>query len=150
MKKMAERICLLTGNETNCNVSCYNCDCGGEVALDNFYVSIYDIQRVCDIVCGMDISLNSEETAEYIRNELEKMTVEKTDVQPVKRGRWIEKPPYKDETVEGLEFQIVCSECDEQNCSIEFDECYNAIGKTFYKTRFCPNCGADMRDGNDD
>lgn len=68
------------------------------------------------------------------------------DVQPAKRGRWIEKPPYKDETVKGLEFQIVCSECDEQNCSIEFDECYNPIGKTFYKTRFCPNCGAYMRE----
>lgn len=70
------------------------------------------------------------------------------DVQPVKHGRWIEKPPYKDETVEGLEFQIVCSECDEQNCSLEFDENYNAIGKTFYRTRYCPNCGARM-DGED-
>lgn len=67
-----------------------------------------------------------------------------TDVQPVKHGRWIEKPPYKDETVKGLEFQIVCSECDEQNCSLEFDENYNAIGKTFYRTRYCPNCGAKM------
>jgi len=65
-------------------------------------------------------------------------------VKPVKRGQWIEKPPYKDETVKGLEFQIVCSECDEQNCSIEFDEYHNPIGKTFYKTRFCPNCGAEM------
>lgn len=66
------------------------------------------------------------------------------DVQPVRHGRWIEKPPYKDETVKGLEFQIVCSECDEQNCSLEFDENYNAIGKTFYRTRYCPNCGARM------
>lgn len=71
------------------------------------------------------------------------------DVQPVKRGRWIEKPPYKDETVKGLEFQIVCSECDEQNCSLEFDENYNAIGKTFYRTRYCPNCGARIiKDGD--
>lgn len=67
-----------------------------------------------------------------------------TDVQSVKHGRWIEKPPYKDETVKGLEFQIVCSECDEQNCSLEFDENYSAIGKTFYRTRYCPNCGAKM------
>ena len=66
------------------------------------------------------------------------------DVQPIRHGRWIEKPPYKDETVKGLEFQIVCSECDEQNCSLEFDENYNAIGKTFYRTRYCPNCGARM------
>ena len=72
------------------------------------------------------------------------------DVQPVKHGKWIEKPPYKDEIVKNLEFQIVCSECDEQNCSIEFDECYNPIGKTFYKTRYCPNCGADMRGEDND
>ena len=67
-----------------------------------------------------------------------------TDVQPVRRGQWIEKPPYKDEIVKGLEYQIVCSECDEQNSSLEFDENHNAIGKTFYKTRYCPNCGARM------
>lgn len=70
------------------------------------------------------------------------------DVQPVNHGRWIEKPPYKDEIVKGLEYQIVCSECDEQNSSLEFDENLNAIGKTFYKTRYCPNCGARM-DGGD-
>ena len=83
-------------------------------------------------------------TIDRITDLIEAMPV--ADVQPVKRGRWVEKPPYKDEIVKGLEFQIVCSECDEQNCSIEFDECHNPIGKTFYKTSFCPNCGADMRD----
>lgn len=73
---MAERICLLTGNETNCNTSCYNCDCGGEVALNNFYVPIYNIQRVCEIVKGFECtSIEGEEIVDYIRNELEKMTV---------------------------------------------------------------------------
>lgn len=62
----------------------------------------------------------------------------------VRRGRWIEKPPYSDETVKGLEFQIVCSRCDEQNSSITFDENSVPISKTFYRTRFCPNCGAKM------
>lgn len=75
---MAKRICLLTGNETNCNSGCYNCGCGGEVALSNTYVSIYDVQRVCDIVKNIEtVSAEGEEIAEYIRNELEKMVVEK-------------------------------------------------------------------------
>lgn len=96
---------------------CKDCDnCNGVIC------------RACDSADAMDIVID----------------IPKADVQPVKRGRWIEKPPYKDETVKGLEFQIVCSECDEQNCSLEFDESYNAIGKTFYRTRYCPNCGAKM------
>lgn len=78
------------------------------------------------------------------------MLAPKIEVEPVRYGRWIEKPPYVDETVKGLEFQIVCSRCDEQNASINFNDDGEIIGKTFYKTKFCPNCGADMRkDGKD-
>lgn len=85
---MAKRVCLLTGNETNCTDSCYLCGCGGEVALNDFYVPIYNIQRVCDIVKNMaNVSDEGEEIAEYIRNELEKMTVcienKAADVQPL-------------------------------------------------------------------
>ena len=73
---MAKRICLLTGYETDCTEGCYNCGCGGEVALNDYYVPIYNVQRVCDIVKKMDISEESAEIAEYIRNELEKMALE--------------------------------------------------------------------------
>ena len=73
---MSKRICLMTGYETNCTKGCYSCECGGEVALNDCYVPIYDVQRVCDIVKNMDISDESAEIAEYIRNELEKMVVE--------------------------------------------------------------------------
>lgn len=72
------------------------------------------------------------------------------EAEPVRNGRWIEKPPYSDETVKGLEFQIVCSRCDEQNSSITFDENSVPIAKTFYRTKFCPNCGAHMRKGGAD
>ena len=74
---MSKRKCLLTGYETNCTDGCYNCGCGGEVALNDCYVPIYDVQRVCDIVKNMeDVSAEGEEIAEFIRNELEKMVVE--------------------------------------------------------------------------
>ena len=66
------------------------------------------------------------------------------EAEPVRRGRWIAKLPYDDESVKDLEFQIVCSRCDEQNASINFNDSGEIIGKTFYKTRFCPNCGAKM------
>lgn len=73
---MAERICLMTGNETYCTDGCYNCGCGGEVALSDYYVPIYSIQKLCDNVKNMDISEESAEIAKYIRNELERMVVE--------------------------------------------------------------------------
>ena len=83
---MAKKTCLLTGNETNCTDGCYRCGCGGEVALNDCYVPIYNIQRVCDIVKNMaDVSTEGEEIAEYIRNELEKMVISAADVQPVKK-----------------------------------------------------------------
>lgn len=75
---MTKRICLLTGTDTDCNIGCYNCDCGGEVALNDAYVSIYDVQRVCDIVKHIEsVSLEGEQITEYIRNELERMVVAK-------------------------------------------------------------------------
>lgn len=75
---MAKRICLLTGNETNCNIGCFNCDCGGAEATKDMYVSIHNVQRVCDIVKHIEtVSTEGEEIAEYIRNELERMVVEK-------------------------------------------------------------------------
>ena len=121
---MAKRICLMTGYETNCTDGCYNCDCGGEVALNDYYVPIYNIQRVCDIVKNMDIDLDSAETAEYIRNELERMTVA-ADVQPVKRGKWTDNR---------------CSICgarpDNYMCGDVWIKHYPS---------YCPHCGADMR-----
>ena len=78
---MSKRKCLLTGYETNCTKGCYSCECGGEVALNDCYVSIYTVQKVCDIVRNMEI-YSAEVAAEYIRNELEKMVV-----QPV--NQWI-------------------------------------------------------------
>lgn len=85
------------------------------------------------------------EAAVDVINHVETYVSEMPTIEPeVRHGRWIEKPPYADETVKGLEFQIVCSRCDEQNASITFDENSVPIAKTFYRTRFCPNCGARM------
>ena len=45
--------------------------------MNDYYVPIYNVQRVCDIVSNMtDISEESAEITEYIRNELEKMVVQ--------------------------------------------------------------------------
>lgn len=106
---------------------CANC---GEIKYDGFF---------CDKTGYVECKLIEDECPDF-----------EADARPVRHGRWIEKPPYEDETVKGLEFQIVCSECDEQNASITFDENSVPIAKTFYKTKFCPNCGAYMREMNED
>lgn len=41
---------------------------------------------------------------------------------------------------------IVCSRCKEENSYLEFDEHHEPIHKTFITSKFCPNCGADMRE----
>ena len=70
-----------------------------------------------------------------IKGDLE-TTLEDTDVQPVKHGRWIDIYEYckaLDLRPTGLEEYYWCSECDK------------AEKKT---SDFCPNCGARM-DGDD-
>ena len=103
--------------------------------MPEIMVRFDDLRRYCENRhCG-SVPL------EYIK---QMRTVE---AEPVRHGRWIAKLPYEDETVKDLEFQIVCSRCDEQNSSITFDENSVPIAKTFYRTRYCPNCGAKMDGG---
>ena len=40
---------------------------------------------------------------------------------------------------------IVCSKCKNENSHLDFDEHGEPIGKVFITSKFCPNCGADMR-----
>lgn len=70
------------------------------------------------------------------------------DKQPTiepKRGEWVETEPDEDDRKLGIEFSIKCSICHDENSHLDFNENHEIIGKTFWKSRFCPNCGADMR-----
>jgi hypothetical protein len=40
---------------------------------------------------------------------------------------------------------IVCSKCKDENSHLDFNEHGEPIGKVFVTSKFCPNCGADMR-----
>ena len=40
---------------------------------------------------------------------------------------------------------IVCSKCKNENSHFDFNEHAEPIGKVFVTSKFCPNCGADMR-----
>ncbi len=42
---------------------------------------------------------------------------------------------------------IVCSKCGNENSHFDFNEHAEPIGKVFATSKFCPNCGADMRGG---
>ena len=64
-----------------------------------------------------------------------------SDVEPVKRGRWI----YNAESGE-----CVCSACGENALSFRKDTLYGVDLYETCLTDYCPNCGADMRGINDE
>lgn len=61
-----------------------------------------------------------------------------------KRGEWVETEPDEDDRKIGIEFSIKCSRCHDENSHLDFNENHEITGKTFWKSRFCPNCGAKM------
>ena len=59
------------------------------------------------------------------------------------KGEWIKiKSGDKD-----FPESIVCSKCKNENSHLDFNEHNEPIGKVFVTSKFCPNCGADMRGG---
>lgn len=113
-------------------------------------IRLIDANSLMKHICGHECGCNPEECGgmesktvpcNFYAYVNEAPTIE---AEPVKHGKWIEKPPYKDETVKGLEFQIVCSECDGQNSNIVFNDAGEITGKDFWMSRFCPHCGAKM------
>ena len=61
------------------------------------------------------------------------------------KGEWIKIQSGDDKFPES----IVCSKCKNENSHLDFDEHGEPIGKVFITSKFCPNCGTDMR-GNAD
>lgn len=73
---------------------------------------------------------------DMIRMQLKKSTItdESNIVDERKKGKWI-----KRESITGLEQYYECSNCG-NHCLYEYVE----IGFKNAKTKFCPNCGAEM------
>lgn len=65
-------------------------------------------------------------------------------------GEWIEKPSYKEDKELGIDKQVVCSKCDEQNSNYVYGKDGQIEGKMFIRSNFCPNCGASMRKEGDE
>ena len=57
------------------------------------------------------------------------------------KGEWIKIQSGDDKFPES----IVCSKCKNENSHLDFDEHGEPIGKVFITSKFCPNCGADMK-----
>ena len=57
------------------------------------------------------------------------------------KGEWIKIQSGDDKFPES----IVCSKCKNENSHLDFDEHGEPIGKVFITSKFCPNCGTDMR-----
>lgn len=128
---MAERICLLTFSPTKCKDDCFNCDCGGQGATKDMYVSINNVQRVCSITGGAADTDEGEYIAEVIRNNLENMVIE---AQPVNRGRWIDYTfydPYEKSWKQNFEYKCSC--------------CGHMIyNKPNDDNQYCGHCGTRM------
>ena len=60
-----------------------------------------------------------------------------------KSGKWIKvKSGDKD-----FPESIVCSRCNNENSHLDFNENAEPIGKVFVTSKYCPNCGACMKEG---
>lgn len=89
---------------------------------------------------------------EYARHDVRNVLngLPSADVQPVKHGHWVEKEAYEEDRQMGFNFQIVCSNCDEQNSVLYFDENSEPTEKYFMRTPWCPWCGARMKSDNNE
>ena len=81
-----------------------------------------------------------------------KFILEKIDEAPTieRLGEWVEKPSYKEDKELGIDKQVVCSRCDEQNSHYVYGKDGRIEGKMYIRSNFCPNCGADMRRGSEE
>lgn len=61
------------------------------------------------------------------------------------QGEWIEVKPSQSDLEDGIDYREECSICHEPHRHYGFDEYHDIRFATYYKTNFCPNCGADMR-----
>ena len=56
-----------------------------------------------------------------------------------KKGKWIEVEPHQSDLEEGIDYREECSICHEPNRHY-----VDLNSVRYYKTKYCPNCGARM------
>ena len=61
------------------------------------------------------------------------------------KGEWIEVEPHQSDLDDGITYREECSVCHEPNRHYGFDEYHDIRFATYYKTKFCPHCGAKMQ-----
>ena len=69
------------------------------------------------------------------------MSIPSADVRENIHGEWIKIQSGDKDFPES----IVCSKCKNENSHLVFNEHEEPIGKVFITSKYCPNCGADMR-----
>lgn len=66
------------------------------------------------------------------------------------QGEWIEVEPTKEDKEYGFDTRIVCSRCYEPDSHYDYDEYHKPKAVWYFRPKFCPNCGADMRGKDND
>lgn len=91
---------------------------------------------------GVNSDILSDDDLDAIRIAIEALK-EMLSVTPQteNKGEWIKVQSGDKDFPES----IVCSKCGNENSHFDFNEHAEPIGKVFVTSKFCPNCGADMR-----
>lgn len=82
---------------------------------------------------------------EQYRKGLEKGLSEWETERP--QGEWIEVKPHQSDLENGIDYRVECSVCHEKNSYFRFDEFSRISEEVFVSSKFCPNCGAEMKKG---
>lgn len=102
-------------------------------------VDIYDAinPNVVERAVYNQVKVERDIAIDQLRSINKGLGAEMDDVVVQKKGKWIDKPVYK-QTMDGKTWDgfTYCSECKEK---YEYG----------YRSKFCPNCGSDMRGEED-
>ena len=95
------------------------------------YVKVSDIEEYCNTYSAC-LQGKGQSVAQAALRRVKEYAIENAaDVQPVRRGRWIELP----KALNPNENPCKCSNCEHVLSFMNY----------YPKSNYCPNCGADMR-----
>jgi len=127
-------------------------DCGYNKALSENKRDLISRQAVIDLVSKFIVKIISvggrdlnAHTNDVLRQIVRNISSDRVLPSVENKGEWVKIQSGDKDFPES----IVCSKCKNENSHLDFNEHKEPIGKVFVTSKFCPNCGADMRKPKD-